>query len=204
MDDLGANNRNGTTEPGPHELLRGRAGVGARAHAVPRSRPHGLPGARRSTRRCSSASAAWCRTRSARARTSRTAACSTRIVERMYPGRRIPTAGRRSAAWRTSTPPASQDVKDWYASVLRPEQLRALAGRRHHAGAGAGAREEVLRRHSAGPPVDRLERWVPRLDANMRDQMQDRVPQARIYRVVSRAGRGATRTCSVSSCLPAC
>ena len=32
-------------EPGPHQLLRGRADVGARAHALPRSRPPRIPGA---------------------------------------------------------------------------------------------------------------------------------------------------------------
>ncbi|MBM3818605.1 MAG: insulinase family protein [Acidimicrobiia bacterium] len=34
-----------------------------------------------------------------------------------------------------------------------------------------------------GPPITRAEEWVPRLDANMRDQMEDRVPQTRLYRV---------------------
>jgi zinc protease len=31
--------------------------------------------------------------------------------------------------------------------------------------------------------LSRTEKWIPQLDRNMRDEMQDRVPQARIYRV---------------------
>ena len=50
--------------------------------------------------------------------------------------RRIPTAGRRSAAWRTSNAASLDDVKEWYRDLLRPEQLRALAGRRHHRRSG--------------------------------------------------------------------
>jgi zinc protease len=34
-----------------------------------------------------------------------------------------------------------------------------------------------------GPPLRRAEEWIPRFDRNIRDEMQDRVPQARIYRV---------------------
>ena len=44
MDDLGATNRNGTTRHRSDELLRGRAGVGARTDPLSRSRSHGLPG----------------------------------------------------------------------------------------------------------------------------------------------------------------
>ena len=43
-----------------------------------------------------------------------------------------------------------EDVQGVVPHLLRPEQLRAVAGRRHHAGARARAGEEVLRRHPAG------------------------------------------------------
>ena len=33
------------------------------------------------------------------------------------------------------------------------------------------------------PPVRRIESWIPRFDRNVRDRMEDRVPQTRIYRV---------------------
>ena len=34
-----------------------------------------------------------------------------------------------------------------------------------------------------GPPLARVDQFVPRLDTNLREHMQDRVPQTRIYRV---------------------
>ncbi len=34
-----------------------------------------------------------------------------------------------------------------------------------------------------GPPLPRAQKWIPTLDKNIRDQMEDRVPQHRIYRV---------------------
>jgi zinc protease len=44
-----------------------------------------------------------------------------------------------------------EDIKEWYAHLLRPEQRGHFAGRRHHAGALEGTGDEVFRRHSAGP-----------------------------------------------------
>jgi zinc protease len=41
-----------------------------------------------------------------------------------------------------------------------------------------------------GAPTTRLSAWVPTLDANIRDRMQDRVPQARIYRIWHVPGAG--------------
>ena len=43
MDDLGANNRNGTTNNDRTNFFEDVPDVRARPHAVPRSRPHGLP-----------------------------------------------------------------------------------------------------------------------------------------------------------------
>jgi zinc protease len=34
-----------------------------------------------------------------------------------------------------------------------------------------------------GPPLPRLEEWIPQFDRSIRDVMEDRVPQSRIYRV---------------------
>ena len=34
-----------------------------------------------------------------------------------------------------------------------------------------------------GPPLRRASGWVPRFDRHIRDEMEDRVPQARVYRV---------------------
>src|SRR6188474_2484446 len=75
-----------------------------------------------------------------------------------------------------------QDVKDWYASFYGPNNVvLALAG-----DITAERALALVKKYfdgiPGGPPVERLEQWVPRLDAPMRDRMYDRVPQARIYR----------------------
>ena len=75
------------------------------------------------------------------------------------------------------------DIKAWYAQWYGPSnavlvlagdidvpKAKALVGK-YFGGIAPGA------------PVPRLERWVPELGANLRDTMQDRVPQARLYRV---------------------
>ena len=70
----GATDQNGTTWLRPHQLLRDRADHRAGHGAVDGVRPHGPPARRDRPSRSSTSSAAWCRTRSARARTSPTAA----------------------------------------------------------------------------------------------------------------------------------
>jgi zinc protease len=76
-----------------------------------------------------------------------------------------------------------QDVKEWYASYYGPNNVvLALAG-----DITAERALALVKKYfdgiPAGPPVERLEQWVPKLDAPMRDRMYDRVPQARLYRV---------------------
>src|SRR5690606_18292928 len=75
-----------------------------------------------------------------------------------------------------------EDVRRWYEAWYGPNNaVLVLAGDI----TVERAKQLVQRYFGAivpGQPVPRLERWVPRLDANVRDRMQDRVPQARIYR----------------------
>ena len=122
----------------PDELLRERAGAGARTRRSS-SRPIGWGSSPRgSPRRASSANAAWSRTRSARARTSLYAKAFARVSETLYPGRaplqlvdhRQHGRPRRRVARRR------QGV---VSHLLRPGQLRAVAGRRHHATARAAS-----------------------------------------------------------------
>ena len=74
------------------------------------------------------------------------------------------------------------DIKEWYSSWygpnnavlalagdITPAQARALVGK-YFGGIAPGA------------PVTSLEAWVPQLDTNIRETMQDRVPQTRIVR----------------------
>ncbi|HVS01374.1 MAG TPA: pitrilysin family protein [Thermoanaerobaculia bacterium] len=76
-----------------------------------------------------------------------------------------------------------EDVKEWYATYYGPNNgVLSLAGDI----TVERARELVECYFGAippGPPLERLADWTPRLDAHLRDTMQDRVPQARIYRV---------------------
>ncbi|RDZ29246.1 M16 family metallopeptidase [Lysobacter silvisoli] len=75
------------------------------------------------------------------------------------------------------------DIKQWYATYYGPnnavlslagditvEQARALASKYFAA-------------IPPGPPLPRIQTWVPALEQDLRDTVQDRVPQHRIYRV---------------------
>jgi zinc protease len=103
------------------------------------------------------------------------------IVERMFPASHPyswPTIG----SMDDLNAAKLEDVKEWYAAYYGPNNcVLSLAG-----DITPERALELVKKYfggiAPGPPMDRLERWVPRLDANIRDQMQDRVPQARIYR----------------------
>lgn len=74
------------------------------------------------------------------------------------------------------------DVKEWYRTYYGPNNaVIALAGDI----TGERALELVTKYFGGippGPPLPRTEKWIPTFDRNIRDQMEDRVPQARIYR----------------------
>ncbi|HYC88923.1 MAG TPA: insulinase family protein, partial [Thermoanaerobaculia bacterium] len=75
------------------------------------------------------------------------------------------------------------DVKEWYATYYGPNNaVLSLAGDI----TVARAKELVTKYFHGippGPALARAEQWIPKLDRNIRDTMQDRVPQTRIYRV---------------------
>jgi zinc protease len=75
------------------------------------------------------------------------------------------------------------DVKEWYKTYYGPNNaVISLAGDI----TPERALELVTKYFGGippGPPLNRTERWIPQLDRNIRDEMQDRVPQTRIYRV---------------------
>ncbi|HEX8422330.1 MAG TPA: pitrilysin family protein [Pyrinomonadaceae bacterium] len=75
------------------------------------------------------------------------------------------------------------DVKEWYKTYYGPNNaVIALAG-----DITPERALELVTKYfagiSPGPALQRTEKWIPTLDRNIRDEMQDRVPQARIYRV---------------------
>ena len=76
-----------------------------------------------------------------------------------------------------------EDIKEWYSTYYGPNNcVMSLAGdiTREQA-------EELANKYFAeippGPPLAKYETWIPEFESHLRDEMQDRVPQARIYRV---------------------
>ncbi len=75
------------------------------------------------------------------------------------------------------------DVKEWYRTYYGPNNaVISLAGDITPQKALALVKK-YFDGIKPGPPLPRTEKWIPALDRNIRDEMQDRVPQARIYRV---------------------
>ena len=76
-----------------------------------------------------------------------------------------------------------EDIKQWYASYYGPNNaVLSLAGDITVAQARALA-TKYYGAIPASPPMPRLKAWVPELTGDIRDTQQDRVPQARIFRV---------------------
>lgn len=75
------------------------------------------------------------------------------------------------------------DIKEWYRTYYGPNNaVLTLAGDI----TPEKALELVTKYFGAippGPALPRTETWIPVLDRNIRDEMEDQVPQARIYRV---------------------
>ena len=78
---------------------------------------------------------------------------------------------------------ALEDIKEWYRTYYGPNNaVISLAGD-ITAGESAGAGQEILRRHPAGPAACRgWKNGSRRSTATCATTMEDRVPQARIYR----------------------
>ena len=78
---------------------------------------------------------------------------------------------------------ALDDVKEWFQTYYGPSNATiVLAGDIDV----KTAREKVERYFGAippGPPVAGFEQWVPKMVGVRRQQMEDRVPQARVYKV---------------------
>ena len=75
------------------------------------------------------------------------------------------------------------DIKEWYKTFYAPNNaVISLAG-----DITPERALELVTKYfggiSAGPPLPRTEKWIPVLDRSIRDEMQDQVPQTRIYRV---------------------
>lgn len=75
------------------------------------------------------------------------------------------------------------DIKEWYRTYYGPNNaVLSLAGDI----TPERALELVTKYYGGippGPPLPRTERWIPQFDRNLRDEMEDRVSQIRIYRI---------------------
>ncbi|UMR32217.1 insulinase family protein [Massilia sp. MB5] len=74
------------------------------------------------------------------------------------------------------------DIKEWYRTYYGPNNaVIALAG-----DITPERALDLVKKYfdsiPPGPPLPRTETWIPALDRNIRDEMEDRVPQQRIYR----------------------
>jgi zinc protease len=75
------------------------------------------------------------------------------------------------------------DVQEWYRGYYGPNNcVLSLAGDISPEKALAMVKK-YFGSIPPGPPVSRLETWIPRFERNFRDSMEDRVAQPRIYRV---------------------
>jgi zinc protease len=105
-----------------------------------------------------------------------------RIVEMMYPYSH-PYSWSTIGSLEDLNAASLDDIKEWYRTYYGPNNcVLALAGDI----TPERALELVNKYFSGiapGPPLARMEEWIPRLERNMRDEMEDRVPQTRIYRV---------------------
>ncbi len=104
-----------------------------------------------------------------------------RMVSRMYPAAHPyswPTIGSMADLDAATLP----DIKAWYATYYGPNNCVLSI-----AGDITGERALALVRTyfegiPPGPPTTSTRAWVPRLDGPLREVMEDRVPQARVYR----------------------
>jgi zinc protease len=74
------------------------------------------------------------------------------------------------------------DIKEWYATYYGPNNaVISLAG-----DITPERAKELVTKYFGdippGPSLSRTEQWIPKLDRDIRDEMEDRVPQTRIYR----------------------
>ena len=104
-----------------------------------------------------------------------------RMVEQMYPASH-PYSWSTIGSMEDLEAASLEDVQGWYGAYYGPNNcVLSLAG-----DITPEQALELVKKYfdgiPPGPAVDRLERWVPRLDADIRDQMHDSVPQTRIYR----------------------
>lgn len=117
----------------------------------------------------------------------------TRILESVYPSSHPyswPTIGRTEDLDAATL----HDVQEWYKAFYGPNNcVLSLAGDITPQRA-LQLVEKYFGAIPPNPPVQRYQRWIPRFDGNVRDVMQDRVPQTRFYRFYHTPSWGETES----------
>ena len=104
------------------------------------------------------------------------------IVETMYPSGH-PYSWSTIGSMADLEAATLEDVRQWYRTYYGPNNcVLSLAGDVTPEQALALVKK-YFDGIPPGPPLRRATDWQPRLDADVRDEMEDRVPQARVYRV---------------------
>ncbi|HYR28491.1 MAG TPA: pitrilysin family protein, partial [Thermoanaerobaculia bacterium] len=75
------------------------------------------------------------------------------------------------------------DVKEWYRTYYGPNNAVLVLAGDITAERALELTKKYFDKIPPGPPLPRTEEWIPKFERNVRDEMQDRVPQTRIYRV---------------------
>jgi zinc protease len=104
-----------------------------------------------------------------------------RLVEQMYPYSH-PYSWSTIGSMDDLDAATMDDIKDWYASWYGPNNaVLALAG-----DISVDEAKQMVGKYfggiAPGQPMAKLKAWVPSLDADVRDHIEDRVPQTRIVR----------------------
>lgn len=105
-----------------------------------------------------------------------------KISERMYPTAH-PYSWSTIGSMEDLDAATLPDIQEWYKTYYGPNNcVLSLAGDITPERALALVKK-YFDGVPPGPPLTRTDDWTPRLDANIREQMQDQVPQTRLYRV---------------------
>jgi len=82
-----------------------------------------------------------------------------------------------------------EDVKDWFRTYYGAGNAIVVLAGDIDAEEARPLMEKYFGDVPPGPPLSDVDGWVPELDSNIYETMQDRVPQARLYRIWTAPGR---------------
>ncbi len=82
------------------------------------------------------------------------------------------------------------DVREWFKTYYGAANVVLVLAGDIEPDTARKKAEQYFGDIPAGPPVARLEKWVPRMRGTRRETLSDRVPQARIYKVWNIPGYG--------------